>query len=113
MLNFQAKNSLENKHCADSRHLFAERQIHFEPSLLVANPGGESGGPDSLPFPIRPIGFTTTCLKLKSFHGQDPLLLFNWLIFSMKHALHFAPNLNSGVFHIVIFRRNFSPPLAK
>ena len=41
--------------------------------------------------PSRP----DACLRLKFLHGQDRISLFNWLIFSMKRALHFATKQNS------------------
>jgi len=35
------------------------------------------------------------CLRLKFLHRQDRISLFNWLIFLMKGALHFATKQNS------------------
>ena len=40
---------------------------------------------------IRP----DTCLRLKFLHLQDRISLFNWLIFLMKRASHFATKLSS------------------
>ena len=57
--------------------------------IWVADPGGRVQEVWTLP--IRP----DTCLRLKFLHWQDCLSLFNWLIFLMKHALHFATKLNS------------------
>ena len=57
----------------------------------VADPGGGSGGTNP---PIRPYA----CLRLKFLHRQDHhnfISFFNWLIFFMKYALHFATKLNS------------------
>ena len=39
------------------------------------------------------------CLKLKFLHRQDRMSLFNWPIFLMKRALHFATKLNSRDIH--------------
>ena len=50
--------------------------------------GEGPGGPDPH---IRP----DACLRLKFLHRKDHILIFYWLIFLMKHALHFATNLNS------------------
>ena len=50
--------------------------------------GGEGGGE----FPIIP----DSCLRLKFLHRPDCISLFNWLIFLMKRALHFATTVNSG-----------------
>ena len=41
--------------------------------------------------PIRP----DACLRLKFLHRQDRISLFNWLIFLMKCALHFATKPHS------------------
>ena len=43
------------------------------------------GGPDP---PIKP----DACLRLKFLHRQDRISLFNWLMFLMNRALHFATN---------------------
>ena len=53
----------------------------------VAEPG-EVRSP--LPSPIKP----DVCLRLKFLHRQDCILIFNWLIFLLKRALHFATKLN-------------------
>ena len=37
----------------------------------------------------------TLCLRLKFLHRKDRISLFNWLIFLIKRALHFATKLNS------------------
>ena len=37
-----------------------------------------------------------SCLRLKFLHRSDCISLFNWLIFWMKRALHFATTVNSG-----------------
>ena len=60
--------------------------FNFKP--CVGSKGRVGGGPDP---PIRP----DTCLRLKFSHQQDCIPLFNWLIFLMKHTLHFANKLNS------------------
>ena len=43
--------------------------------------------------PIKPYA----CLRLKFLHRRDCISLFNWLIFLMKLALHFATKLNSRI----------------
>ena len=52
---------------------------------------GVRNPPPPPPPPIRP----NPCLRLKFLHRQNRVSLFNWLIFLMKRALHFATKLNS------------------
>ena len=66
--------------------------------LNKSNCSGRSRGrvrgvrtPPLPPPPIRP----DPCLRLKFLHRQNRISLFNWLIFLMKRALHFAARLNS------------------
>jgi len=70
---------------------------------LLAGVGNRSTLPDCLATVVDPGGGSRgsrpdACLKLKFLHGQDPISLFNWPIFLMKHALHFATKLNSRDF---------------
>ena len=65
--------------------------------------GGSSGrvrgirnsGIPPLPPPPSPLIRPDPFLRLKFLHRQNRVLLFNWLIFLMKRALHFATKLNS------------------
>ena len=63
--------------------------------------GGQGGGGRGEgEFPIIP----DSCLRLKFLHRPDCISLFNWLIFLMKRALHFATTVNSGdVKNVIVF----------
>ena len=60
--------------------------------ITVKDPrGGSRGGGGGRTLPSR----TDACLRLKFSHRQDRVSLFNWLMYLMKRALHFATRQNS------------------
>ena len=81
---------------------------HSTKSYTHVHGDASPGGPTPYPFiqcgsrgrvrgvhtsPIKPYA----CLRLKFLHRRDCISLFNWLIFLMKLALHFATKLNSRI----------------
>ena len=55
---------------------------------------GRSGRPPP-PSPASPPNRPDPCLRLKFLYRQDSISLFNWLIFLIKRALHFATKQHS------------------
>ena len=72
----------------ETAHIFT-RILHDKKQETEYNHAIISGGSRGRvwnPPPIKP----DACLRLKCFHQQDRISPFNWLIFLMKRASHFA-----------------------